>query len=186
MTQKYEVSVNLAQDFTDPQKAQALANLGLSDVARKSDLSGSCLITPRSEWQTMDGTDVTLMYIWTNGTPSTVTGNKVRLATADGQTKYRVEAAALGAYRMDAILHAKWEGTPVNKTGSIYGFRVDLSKNFELILGRQSTIFEMQHSQRDFYGIGFPVPASYIDAPNGIKIAIQLVVEYIGPVPEAT
>ena len=148
--------------------------------------AGSCLSTPRSEWQTMNGPDVTLTYIWTNGTPSSVTGDKIRLATADGQTKYRVEAAALGAYRMDAIIHAKWEGTPVNKTGSIYGFRVDLSKNFEVILGRQSTIFELQHSQKAFYGIGFPIPASYIDAPNGIKIAIQLIVEYLGPIPEAT
>lgn len=186
MTQKYEVSVNLAQDFTDPQKAQGRENLGLSDVVYKSDLSGSCLLTPRSEWQTMDGTDVTLMYIWTNGTPSSSTGNKIRLATATGQTKYRVEVAALGAYRVEAIIHAKWDGTPVNKTGSIYGFMADFSKNFEAILGRQSVIVEMSHSQHDFYGIGFPVPAGYIDAPNGVKIAIQLSVEYLGPIPEST
>lgn len=148
--------------------------------------AGSCLLTATSEWQTMDGTDATLRNIWTTGTPSSVTGNKIRMAIAEGQTKYRVEVAALGTYRIDGVIWAKWNGTPTNKTGRIYGFPVDFSKNFEVILGRQSIIAEIPSSQRAFYGIGFPVPASYIDAPNGVKIAIQLLVEYLGPVPEAT
>lgn len=147
---------------------------------------GSCLLTPASEWQTMDGTDVTLRNIWTTGTPSSAIGNKIRMAIAEGQTKYRVEVAALGAYRIGGVILAKWDGTPVNKTGRIYGFSVDFSKHFEVILGQQSIIIEIPDNQHDFYGIGFPVPASYIDAPNGVKIAIQLLVEYLGPVPEAT
>lgn len=155
-------------------------------IKNKPDIHGSCLLTPRSEWQTFDGTSTTLTYIWSSGTPSAVTGDKIRLATTEGQTKYHVEVAALGAYRVDSIIYAKWDETPVNKTGSIYGFAVDFSRNFNLILGRQSQVIEIPYNQKPYYGFGFPVPASYIDAPNGVNFAIQLLVEYLGPVPEAT
>lgn len=163
-------------------------NLGVKyeNLPDKPDIHGSCLLTPRSEWQTFDGTSTTLKYIWSSGTPSAVTGDKIRLATTEEQTKYHVEVAALGAYRIDAIIHAKWEGTPVNKTGSIYGFACDFSRHFTLTLGRQSIIVEIPYNQKSYYGFGLPVPASYIDAPNGVNFAIQLLVEYLGPVPEAT
>lgn len=152
----------------------------------KPDIHGSCLLTPVSEWQTLNGTDTVLRYVWSSGAPTAVTGDKIRLATAEGQTNYRVEVAALGAYRIDGIIHVKWDGTPVNKTGSIYGFAVDFSRNFNVILGRQSQVIEIPYNQQPYYGFGFQVPASYIDAPNGVKFAIQLLVEYLGPVPEAT
>jgi hypothetical protein len=163
---------------SDPQELDFIKN--------KPDIHGSCLITPRSEWQTFDGTSQNLTYIWSSGTPTAVTGDKIRLATAEGQTKYRVEVAALGAYRIEGIIHAKWDGTPVNKIGSIYGFACDFSRPFTLLLGRQSIIAEIPYNQKPYYGLGFPMPASYIDAPNGVKIAIQLLVEYLGPIPEAT
>ena len=162
------------------------ANSGVAQILNKPDIHGSCLLTPRSEWQTLDGTSTTLTYIWSSGTPSAVTGDKIRLATTEGHTKYRVEVAALGAYRIDGIIHVKWEGTPVNKTGSIYGFACDFSRNFTLILGRQPVIVEIPYNQKPYYGFGFPVPDSYIDAPNGVKLAIQILAEYLGPVPEAT
>lgn len=152
----------------------------------KPDLSGSCLLTTSSEWQTLDGTDIVLRYVWPTGTPISVTGDKIRLATAEGQTKYRVEVAALGAYRMDVVLHVKWDGTPVNKTGKIFGFSVDFSRPFQVVLGRQSRIIEIPYSQQDYYGLGFQIRASDIDAPNGVKLSIQALVEYLGPIPEAT
>ena len=152
----------------------------------KPDLSGSCLLTTSSEWQTLDGTDTVLRYVWPTGTPTAVTGDKIRLATAEGQTKYRVEVAALGAYRADVILHVKWDGTPVNKTGHIFGFPVDFSKNFTAIVGRHTNIIEVPLSQQDYYGFGFQVHASSIDAPNGVKLSIQALVEYLGPVSKAT
>jgi hypothetical protein len=151
-----------------------------------SDLSGSCLLTPMSEWQTFDGTDMTLWYIWSSGTPKAATGDKVRLATEDGQTKYRVEVAALGAYRIDITYGVKWDATPVNKTGDFFGFACDFSRHFEYWIGRQSNIIEVPYNQKPYYGFGFQVPASMINAPNGVKFAIQAIVEYLGPVPEAT
>ena len=154
------------------------------DLSAKTD--GASLLTTSSEWQTLDGTDVTLRNVWTTGTPSSSTGDKIRLATAEGQTKYRVEVAALGAYRMDVVLHVKWDGTPVNKTGKIFGFSVDFSRNFEAIVGRQSRIIEIPYSQQDYYGLGFQIRANDIDAPNGVKLSIQALVEYLGPIPEAT
>lgn len=157
----------------------------LDFIKNKPDIHGSCLLTPISEWQTMNGHATTLKNIWSSGTPSAVTGDKIRLAIAEGQTNYRVELAALGAYRVDGQIWVKWDGTPVNKTGRIFGFAVDFSKNFNLLVGRVSNIVEIPNNQQTYYGLGFPVPASYIDAPNGVKIALQLLVEYLGPVPEA-
>lgn len=148
--------------------------------------AGSCLLTQTSEWQTLAGTSQTLTYVWSSGTPEAVTGDKIRLATAVGQTNYRVEVAALGAYRVDVVIHVKWDGTPVNKTGSIFGFPLDFSKNYTIILGRMSQILELPYNEKPYYGFGFQVPASYIDVPNGVKIAIQVLVEYLGPIPEAT
>ena len=158
----------------------------LDFIKNKPDIHGSCLITPRSEWQTLNGTDITLMYVWSSGTPAAVTGNKIRLETAEDQTKYKVEVAALGAYRLDMLIWVKWDGTPVNKTGKIFGFAVDFSRNFEASVGRQSNIIEIPLNQKPYYGIGFQVPASVIDAPNGVKIEIQAIAEYLGPIPEAT
>lgn len=147
--------------------------------------AGSCLLTSSSDWQTLDGTDVTLRNIWSTGTPIAVTGDKIRLAINGGQTKYRVEVAKLGAYRVDVILRVKWDGTPVNKTGKIFGFAVDFSKHFETIVGRQSNIIEISGNDQAYYGFGFQVHASEIDAPNGVKLSIQVLVEYLGPVPAA-
>lgn len=151
----------------------------------KPDIHGSCLLTTSSEWQTLDGTEKILRNVWTTGTPSSSTGDKIRLAMKDGQTKYRIEVARLGAYRVDIALHVKWDETPVNKTGHIFGFAVDFSKNFSAVVGRQSNIVEVPYSQQEYYGFGFQVPVSAVDAPNGVKIAIQALVEYLGPIPEA-
>ena len=158
----------------------------LDFIKNKPDIHGSCLLTPGSEPQIFDGTDVTLRYVWSSGTPTAVTGDKIRLATAEGQTNYRVEVAALGAYRVEAIFYVRWDGTPVNKIGNFYGFRIDFSRNFNYTLGRLSNVIEIPYNQQPYYGFGFPMPASKIDAPNGLKYAIQLMVEYLGPIPEAT
>ena len=163
-------------------------NLGVKyeNLPDKPDIHGSCLLTPISEWQTLDGTDKTLMYVWASGTPKAVTGNKIRLATAEDQTKYKVEVASLGAYRVDITYGVKWDGPPVNKTGDLFGFACDFSRPFEYWIGRQSNIIEITYNQKPYYGFGFQVPASMIDAPNGVKLAIQVIVEYLGPIPEAT
>lgn len=158
----------------------------LDFIKNKPDIHGSCLLTPRSEWQTFDGTSTTLKYIWSSGTPSAVTGDKIILATDEGQTNYRVKVAALGAYRVEVVIFAKWDGTPINKTGSIYGFPLDFSKNFTIICGRMLNIIEIPYNEKPYYGIGFQVNADEIDGPNGVKLAIQVLVEYLGPVPEAT
>ena len=148
--------------------------------------AGSCLLTPVSEWQTMDGTAKNLKNIWSSGTPTAVTGSKIRLAIAEGQTNYRVELAALGAYRIDITLGVKWDETPVNKTGKIFGFACDFSRNFADFIGHKSDIVEIQDNQQPYYRLGFPIPSGSIDAPNGVKLAIKVLVEYLGPVPEAT
>ena len=160
--------------------------LALDFIKNKPDINGSCLLTPISEWQTLDGTDTTLMYVWSSDTPTAATGDKIRLATAEGQTNYRVEVAALGAYRIDISLFVKWDGTPVNKTGKIFGFACDFSRQFEAVVGRNSNIGEIPYNQKPYYGLGFQIPSGSIDAPNGVKLAIQVLVEYLGPVPEAT
>ena len=158
----------------------------LDFIKNKPDIHGSCLLTPISEWQTLDGTDKVLRYVWSSGTPKAMTGDKIRLATADGQTKYCVEVAALGAYRIDILLGVKWDGTLVNKTGDIYGFAVDFSRHFECWVGRIANVIEAPYNQKAYYSLGFEMPASVIDAPNGVKLAIQVMAEYLGPVPEAT
>lgn len=162
------------------------ANSGVAQILNKPDINGSCLLTPVSEWQTMDGTAKNLKNIWSSGTPTAVTGSKIRLAIAEGQTNYRVELAALGAYRIDITLGVKWDGTPVNKTGKIFGFACDFSRNFADFIGHKSDIVEIQDNQQPYYGLGFPIPSGSIDAPNGVKLAIKALVEYLGPVPEAT
>jgi len=174
------ISTDNSVDVDEHSTAQSVT----FDLSAKQ--AGSCLLTPISEWQTLDGTDKTLWYVWSSGTPKAVTGDKVRLATEDGQTKYRVEVAALGAYRVDINYGVKWDAAPVNKTGDIFGFACDFSRHFEYWIGRQSNIIEVPYNQKPYYGFGFQVPASMINAPNGVKLAIQAIVEYLGPVPEAT
>ena len=170
------VQVDAAQTFTDAEKARARANIGVTTAA------GSYLLTSPSDWQTLTGTDVTLRNVWPNSTPETVTGDKIRLGINSGQTKYHVEMAKLGAYRFDVILHVKWDGTPVNKTGTIFGIAVDFSRPFETIIGRQSTVIKVSGTEHAYYSFSFEVSASSIDAPTGVKLAIQVLAEYLGPI----
>lgn len=180
-------SVDVEETY-DEQTDSFNVDLGVKyeNLPDKPDIHGSCLLTPISEWQTLDGTDTVLRYVWSSETPKAVTGDKIRLATATGQTKYCVEVAALGAYRIDILLGVKWDGTLVNKTGDIYGFAVDFSRHFECWVGRISNVIEASYNQKAYYSLGFEMPASVINAPNGIKLAIQVMAEYLGPVPEAT
>ena len=170
------ISTDNSVDVDEHSTAQSVT----FDLSAKQ--AGSCLLTLPSAPQTFDGTDVTLRYIWNTGTPAGATGNKIRLATKADETNYRVEVAALGAYRVEAIFYVRWDGTPVNKIGNFYGFTLDFSRNFNYTLGRISQVIEIPYNQQPYYGFGFPLPASYIDAPNGLKYAMQLMVEYLSPI----
>jgi hypothetical protein len=79
-------------------------------------------------------------------------------------------------------LKVKWDGVPLNKIGSVSGYELDFSKRFAVNLGTMPSMAAITASAQDFYGLTIPVPASFIDAPVGLQIAVVLQITYLGDV----
>lgn len=143
----------------------------------------SFMLAPGSDWLTFDGTsDLMFGSVFSSG-PSEVAGDKLRMVIREGETKYCIEGAKLGVYSFIGTINAKWDGTPVNKTGSIYGFEMDFSKNFNYRrIGTMPALVKITGSSRDFYRLSMPLPASVIDAPPGLKISMSFQIQYLGNV----
>jgi hypothetical protein len=151
-------------------------------IKNKPDIHGSCLITQQSDWLTFDGTNnLVFGAVFSSATSNTV-GDKIRMRIPDGQTKYRVEGAKQGVYSVVAYLKVKWDGVPLNKIGSVSGYELDFSKRFAVNLGTMPSMAAITASAQDFYGLTIPVPASFIDAPVGLQIAVVLQITYLGNV----
>jgi hypothetical protein len=101
----------------------------------------------------------------------------------DGETKYCIEGAKLGVYKLVGTINVKWTGTPVNRIGSIYGYEIDFSKNFDIKrLGTLPALVKITSSAQDFYKLSIPMPASVIDAPIGVQISMSFQIQYLGNV----
>lgn len=141
----------------------------------------SFMLTSRSDWLTFDGTnDLVFGSVYSSGTEE-VAGDKLRMVIRDGETKYCIEGAKLGVYSFIGAIDAKWTGTPVNKTGSVYGFEIDFSKNFNFReIGTMPGLVKVSDSSQDFYRLSVRIPASVIDAPPGLEISMSFQIQHLG------
>lgn len=143
----------------------------------------SFMITPRSDWLTFDGTHDLIFGSVFSAASEEVAGDKIRMIIRDGETKYCIEGAKLGVYKFIGTINVRWAGTPVNKIGSVYGYEIDFSKNFNLKrLGTMPALVKITASAKNFYKLTIPMPASVIDAPPGIEVNMSFQIQYLGDV----
>ncbi len=143
----------------------------------------SFMITPRSDWLAFDGTNNLVFGSVFSTASEEVAGDKIRMIIRDGETKYCIEGAKLGVYKLVGTINVKWTGTPVNRIGSIYGYEIDFSKNFDIKrLGTMPALVKITSSAQDFYKLSIPMPASVIDAPIGVQISMSFQIQYLGNV----
>ena len=143
----------------------------------------SFMITPRSDWLAFDGTNNLVFGSVFSTAYEEVAGDKIRMIIRDGETKYCIEVAKLGVYKLIGTIHVKWTGTPINKIGSIYGYEIDFSKNFNIKrIGTLPALVQITSSAQDFYKLSAPIAASAIDAPIGVEVSMSFQIQYLGNV----
>lgn len=143
----------------------------------------SFMITPRSDWLTFDGTNDLVFGSVFSSASTEVAGDKLRMTIRDGETKYCIEGAKRGVYSFIGTIHVRWDSMPVNKTGSIYGYELDFSKNFDIKrIGTMPALVKITANSQDFYKLSVPLLASAIDAPIGVKVSISFQIQYLGDV----
>lgn len=142
----------------------------------------SFMTTPTSDWLAYDGTSDLIFGSVFSSASTEVAGDKIRMVIRDGETKYCIEAAKLGVYSLVTTINVRWNGTPVNRIGHVYGYKLDFSKNFDLRLGMMPSFVKITSDGQDFYKMSPKIPAGTIDAPSGTEISVKCQIQYLGNV----